>query len=187
MRPRVGAICYSENGVLGLVTGQDDAGTWFGKVVSVENCGYDWTARRPRVVAYLDQIAAGFDPLEYGLLRCATCERKMTAAEAANFKHCPTCGGSVAPEFVSQDIFVRMNWAEARMLANWSQGWAIGTKLPSVAHQRLTRIFGKLRLVRPEHAPALLDEEVAEEAQVAEFERSLAGKAVENSGRKEPN
>lgn len=178
MKVRIGAIAYNEEGFLGLVTAQTDV--WLGIILAVgPEAGNLWMSHKPRVVGFIDQVAPPWTPLEFNLLRCATCERKMTLEEAKSFKHCPECGGGVAPEFVEQDILIRMNWAEARMLMNWAQAFALAVKLPASAYQRLARLARKFRLLRPHRSPALMDEEVQEEAQLSELEQNFAARAEE--------
>lgn len=180
--PRVGSFAYDEEGVLGLIT-QDQklTGSWHG--ISVDpphRAGEKWTSRNPEVVAGIELLRQESKDAK-NLLRCAVCGALITIAEAKEFKACSVCGTNVAPEFVYQDVLLRANWTELRMLANWAFQFALAAHLPSEAHQRLARVAQRIRLLRPERAPALLDSEVQEEAAVDQIEQSLESKAAQHN------
>lgn len=187
MRPRNGAIAYNEQGLLGLMqsdlpTVADAPGreptTWVGVRLTPPEGG-QWKARSPRVVAYLDQVVPAVPVLvESNIVRCSVCDGHFLWDEALKSRACPRCSTTTPPESPEADLVVRMNWEEARLVALFAHSWATQARLPSVSHVRLERLFRKFRRARPEGTLALLEHEVAEEAQLEESLRSFAERLV---------
>lgn len=55
--------------------------------------------------------------------RCVVCRAEFTDAEIQNAKACPSCGGTGVPMAIAQDVDVRINWHELRILVMWAENF----------------------------------------------------------------
>lgn len=57
-------------------------------------------------------------------VRCTACGAEFSDEEIAGAKACPTCGSTSVPCLMSQDVTIRINWHELRILTIWASNWA---------------------------------------------------------------
>lgn len=80
----------------------------------------------------LDVVRDIVHPPEPKHARCIHCRSEFTKAEIENISACPTCGTRTPPCSVSDDVDLKINWHELRILTMWAERWAqrIGQEYP---------------------------------------------------------
>lgn len=58
-------------------------------------------------------------------VRCTVCRSEFTDAEVAGARSCPTCNRASVPMAISDDVEIKVNWHELRILGMWAENWAI--------------------------------------------------------------
>lgn len=61
---------------------------------------------------------------ETKIARCTTCRSEFSESELAGVSACPRCGTKGVPMSIAQDVTVRINWHELRILTIWASNWA---------------------------------------------------------------
>lgn len=56
--------------------------------------------------------------------RCTTCGTEFSDIEIEGFNKCPSCGAMGVPMAISEDVEVKVNWHELRILTIWAENWA---------------------------------------------------------------
>lgn len=93
--------------------------------------------------------------------RCTTCRAEFTDDEIEGKSACPSCGGTGVPMAIAQDITLRINWHELRILTIWASNYAGAKDFPIASRQALESILKQLEAQRPEgFAPLTLAGEV---------------------------
>lgn len=90
--------------------------------------------------------------------RCTDCAAEFTDEELEGVSCCPKCGSKGVPCLISQDVNIKINWHELRILTIWASNWA--NKLEADSQRALKSILKRLEAQRPVEFPALtlLDE-----------------------------
>ena len=57
--------------------------------------------------------------------RCTHCRSEFTDEELVNAKDCPVCGTTSLPMSINEDVTIKINWHELRILGLWAEGWAM--------------------------------------------------------------
>lgn len=57
-------------------------------------------------------------------VRCTRCRSEFTDAQIQHAKACPKCGTRGVPMSVAQDVTIKVNWHELRILTMWAERWA---------------------------------------------------------------
>src|SRR5689334_22184758 len=56
--------------------------------------------------------------------RCTLCAAEFTEQELENVKACPSCGTEGIPCDIADDVTIKINWHELRILGIWASFWA---------------------------------------------------------------
>jgi len=56
--------------------------------------------------------------------RCVQCNAEFTEAQTAGHAGCPSCGNEGLPSSPEQDVTVKINWHELRILCIWAENYA---------------------------------------------------------------
>lgn len=67
-------------------------------------------------------ISGDIDNTKYA--RCTLCGDEFTENEMDNKTSCPSCGTKSLPCLISDDVNIKINWHELRILTMWSENWA---------------------------------------------------------------
>ena len=86
--------------------------------------------------------------------RCTTCEAEFTDAELKDAFACPSCGSEGIPCSIAQDVTVKINWHELRILTIWANFHAQAHCDPG-SQKSLATIIQRLETQRPDGFPAL--------------------------------
>ena len=57
-------------------------------------------------------------------VRCLKCRKEFDETEIEGAKECPNCHDRGVPMDVANDVMVKINWHELRMLCLWAERWA---------------------------------------------------------------
>ena len=96
-----------------------------------------------------------------GTIRCTRCAAEFDVAQMRNRSSCPACGTSSVPCATKDDVDVRMNWHELRILVQWAEQWERRCGLNAAG--TVAAIARRLARHRPPGAPPLrFAEEFAE-------------------------
>lgn len=94
--------------------------------------------------------------------RCILCG--MEVQDCTGLEACPNCNSKSRPLDPKDDVSVNINWHELRVLAMWSERWAIGAveKDPSSMSGRglIYAIVERLQKQHPELSPLTLAGEI---------------------------
>jgi hypothetical protein len=83
-------------------------------------------------------------------VRCLICDSTFTKKEIEGKSCCPNCKCKDVPCSISQDIEIKINWHELRILTIWASNWAI-KECPSESDsvRCLNKIIDRLNKQRP--------------------------------------
>lgn len=57
-------------------------------------------------------------------VRCSLCGKEFSDEELMNAIKCPSCGTKQLPCSISDDVEIKINWHELRVLMIWAENWA---------------------------------------------------------------
>jgi predicted nucleic acid-binding Zn-ribbon protein len=57
-------------------------------------------------------------------VRCTICSTEFTDEEILEAIKCPSCGTSSLPCAISEDVLLKINWHELRILTIWAENYA---------------------------------------------------------------
>ena len=98
-------------------------------------------------------------------IRCTKCYGEFSKEETKNVSCCPKCGSKGLPMLISQDVEIKINWHELRILCIWAENWAEAKFDQDSRDSRsmLEAMMNRLDKYRPEGGAALtLTREVKE-------------------------
>jgi len=87
-------------------------------------------------------------------IRCTKCYREFSEDETKNVSCCPKCGSKGLPMSISQDVEIKINWHELRILCIWAENWA-EEKCDQDSRSMLEAMMNRLDKYRPEGGAAL--------------------------------
>ena len=87
-------------------------------------------------------------------IRCTKCYEEFSEEETKNVSCCPKCGCKGLPMSISQDVEIKINWHELRLLCIWAENWA-EAKCDDDARSTFEAIVERLEKYRPEGSAAL--------------------------------
>lgn len=96
-------------------------------------------------------------------IRCTRCRAEFSEAEAVGRGGCPACGDTGVPMSIAQDVTLRINWHELRILTIWADNYAREHCQPD-GQAALAAIIRALEAQRPDgsFAPLTLLGEIQE-------------------------
>lgn len=87
-------------------------------------------------------------------IRCMKCYEEFSDKETEGADCCPKCGNKGVPMAISQDVEVKINWHELRILTIWAENWA-EAKCEQDSRDTLHAILDRLEKYRPKGGAAL--------------------------------
>lgn len=93
-------------------------------------------------------------------VRCTKCGSEFTDAQLENVSACPKCGTKGVPSAIDDDVVVRVNWHELRILGIWASFWASKDDFEPDSRAALSAIIARLEKQYPEKTPLTLAGEV---------------------------
>jgi len=82
-------------------------------------------------------------------VRCVDCGSEFTDEEIRDIQSCPTCSSDAIPCAIKNDVTIRINLHELRILTIWASNWAAKLKTPSPS-RTMVSILSRLRKQLPE-------------------------------------
>lgn len=92
-------------------------------------------------------------------IRCVRCGSEFSEAETENAEGCPKCGSTGVPCAIKDDVTVRINWHELRILGIWADNWAAACDEREPGKDgkgAVTGILQRLQAQHPERTPLTL-------------------------------
>lgn len=93
--------------------------------------------------------------------RCVICDFEVESTEG--LKGCPKCGTTSIPCDPAEDVTVKINWHELRILGLWAERWADANPdaKPNM-RQLVISITRRLEVQEPKRARLMLSREIAD-------------------------
>lgn len=98
--------------------------------------------------------------------RCTECASEFDDLQIATAAHCPACGTTSVPCRISEDVFVRMNWHELRVLGIWASNWSAQHDCGPSGKRTLLSILHRLENQHPGKPKLTLAGEIKDLANV---------------------
>lgn len=96
-------------------------------------------------------------------VRCTHCEAEFTDAELEGAVACPSCKTTGVPCAIANDVTVKINWHELRILGIWADNWARHIKdVDQDAQDVVGTITARLERQHPERTKLTLFKEIKE-------------------------
>lgn len=94
-------------------------------------------------------------------VRCTRCYDEFADDELDGASACPSCGTKSLPCSISDDVTVRINWHELRILCIWADNWArhIKDEYPE-SPEAVLRIADRLEEQYPNKTPLTIFKEL---------------------------
>lgn len=90
-------------------------------------------------------------------VRCTDCAAEFSDEEIAGANGCPTCGTVSVPCSIAEDVTLKINWHELRILTIWASNYASERLKDKPGSQRtLNSILKRLQAQHPEKTPLTL-------------------------------
>jgi hypothetical protein len=84
-------------------------------------------------------------------IRCVRCGSEFSEVETAGARGCPNCGATSVPMAIAQDVTVKVNWHELRVLGIWANNWAAVCDEQDPTGDAKGAIAGTLRRLEAQH------------------------------------
>ncbi len=88
-------------------------------------------------------------------IRCTNCSAEFSEAELEGKSACPGCGTTGVPCSIAEDVTVRINWHELRILGIWADNYA-REHCDADGQKALSTILRRLQLQYPTKTPLTL-------------------------------
>jgi hypothetical protein len=92
--------------------------------------------------------------------RCTHCYTEFTDAEIEGAQACPVCGTTGTPCDIADDVTIKINWHELRILGIWADNWAHDDKIPGDSKNIVATIIQRLEAQHPDKTPLTLSGEI---------------------------
>lgn len=92
-----------------------------------------------------------FRPPELKVIRCTRCHTEFTEKEFVKMECCTGCGSTAQPQLIEQDVVLRINWQELRVLVEF----ALLAPVRGDSKGVLEEIVRRLEKLRPPNSPPL--------------------------------
>jgi len=91
--------------------------------------------------------------------RCSDCAGEFSDEEIDKVSRCPTCGTTSVPCAIAEDVTLKINWHELRILTIWASNYADQQMKDQPGQRTLKSIIKRLHAQYPEKAPLTLADE----------------------------
>lgn len=88
--------------------------------------------------------------------RCTDCAAEFDDLELQGAHGCPACGTTSVPCAIREDVTVRVNWHELRILGIWASNYAAERLDGQPGRRTLSSILRRLEAQHPDKAPLSL-------------------------------
>ena len=99
-------------------------------------------------------------------IRCIECRSEFTMEESSGKNACPKCGSTSLPMRISDDVDLKINWHELRIICIWASNFATEKFPDTPAERTLKTVVARLEAQHPEKSALTMDGDVAETARV---------------------
>ena len=116
------------------------------------------------------------------IARCITCNREFTEEDIKDSMKCPYCGDIGIPCSPKNDVTIKINWHELRILTIWAEQWASRCKENSTMPVTVEAIARRLEKQYPNKTPLTLAGELSQLRKHPNFK--VTDTTIDESGRK---
>ena len=92
-------------------------------------------------------------------VRCTDCRCEFTDEELEDVTECPKCGSKGVPMIIAEDVEIKINLHELRILTIWASNWAEQAISDDQGTRTLNGILNALRPQLPEGTPLTMKDE----------------------------
>lgn len=92
--------------------------------------------------------------------RCTHCYAEFTNEELEGANCCPNCQSTGVPCDISEDVTIKINWHELRILGLWADNYAHSVTMPEESKQIVAKIIQRLEAQHPTMTPLTLTGEI---------------------------
>jgi hypothetical protein len=93
-------------------------------------------------------------------IRCTRCAAEFTEEDLKDASDCPKCGEQGCPCIISDDVAIKINWHELRILGIWATNWANKQGFDIGAKKTLAAILSRIEKQYPRKEPLTLAGEI---------------------------
>lgn len=123
------------------------------------------------------------------MIRCIQCDSIFTYEQLEGANHCPACGTDSLPVDPKEDVEIKINTHELRILTIWASNWSQTKDFPTSGKKTLKAILQRLHEQLPNVSLTLFDEivELQNEGYNAELIDSDGNVLVSQKDKKDIN
>ncbi len=104
------------------------------------------------------------------IARCLICNEEFTREELEHASCCPKCGNLGIPANPKEDVTIKINWYELRILIIWAENWARSIKDDKTQPQlTIACIARRLQKQFPDKIPLTLAGEIEKMKKETDF------------------
>lgn len=92
--------------------------------------------------------------------RCTHCSTEFSEEELTNAQECPTCGTTGTPCLLEDDVMLKINWHELRILGIWADNYARAVNLEDSSRKVISAILSRCERQFPDRTPLTIGGEV---------------------------
>lgn len=92
--------------------------------------------------------------------RCTHCGTEFTDEQLEGLQSCPKCGTRGTPCAIADDVMIKVNWHELRLLGMWADNWAHTPNFPEDSQRVIAAILTRIEAQFPDKTPLTLAGEV---------------------------
>jgi len=98
--------------------------------------------------------------MEAKTTRCTHCYAEFTESELRDATCCPNCQTTGLPCAIAEDVTIKINWHELRILGIWADNWAQRPDIPDDSKRIVAKIIQRIESQHPEMTPLTLSGEI---------------------------
>lgn len=105
------------------------------------------------------------------IARCLICNEEFTKEDLTHVSCCPKCGNSGLPADPKDDVTIKINWHELRILTIWAENWAARIKDETKTQPQLVVacIARRIQKQHPDKTPLTLAGEIEQIKKETDF------------------
>ena len=92
--------------------------------------------------------------------RCTHCSAEFTDQELENVTSCPKCGTTGIPCLIADDVLLKINWPELRILGIWADNYAKAAHIEDSSAKVIAAILARCEKQFPDKTPLTLGGEI---------------------------
>lgn len=97
-------------------------------------------------------------------IRCAICNTEFSKKETRDAKACPKCGSKSSVLYIEQDVDLKINWSELKILTTAANSWYEISKdlVEPDTFRAFKALLMRLELLKPDNCATLTEDASSE-------------------------